>query len=92
VLFPAHEIVGVPIVESGSRFSAPVRYGDRITVRATVAWVKDKTFRMDYDVRVAGTACAQGFEVRAWVARPRAAGETLHAKPIPADVVEKLRR
>src|SRR5205814_7014925 len=52
VLFPQYSIVGVPIVECGSRFSSPVRYGDTMEVTATVAWVKDKTFRVEYAVAV----------------------------------------
>jgi hypothetical protein len=35
--------------------------------------------------------CATGFEVRAWVARPRTAGAALHAKPIPDEVARKLK-
>src|SRR4029078_4623719 len=41
-LFPKHGIVGVPILESGSRFASPARYGDTLEIRAEVAWVKDK--------------------------------------------------
>jgi 4-hydroxybenzoyl-CoA thioesterase len=89
--FPRYEIVGVPILESGSRFTSPVRYGDTLRIRASVAWVKDKTFRMEYEMSVAGRACASGFEVRAWVHRPSSPGEGLHAKPIPDDVARRLR-
>ena len=42
VIFPTYGIVGVPIVESGSRFAAPVRYGDSVAVRSSVAWVRTK--------------------------------------------------
>ena len=89
--FPRYEIVGVPIVESGARFLSPVRYGDVLRVRATVAWVKDKTFRMEYDLSVGDRACASGFEVRAWVRRPATPGERLQAVPIPDEVVRRLR-
>ena len=90
-LFPQHGIVGVPIVESGARFVSPVRWGDAIRIRATVAWVKDKTFRMEYEITVDGRACASGFEVRAWVRRPSSPGEPLEAKLIPDDVARRLR-
>jgi 4-hydroxybenzoyl-CoA thioesterase len=43
-LFPRHGIVGVPIVEAGSRFTSPARYGDTLHIHATGfevrAWVK----------------------------------------------------
>jgi YbgC/YbaW family acyl-CoA thioester hydrolase len=90
-LFPQHGIVGVPIVESGARFVSPVRWGDVLRIRATVAWVKDKTFRMDYELTVDGRACATGFEVRAWVRRPSAPSEPLEARPIPGEVARLLR-
>jgi 4-hydroxybenzoyl-CoA thioesterase len=90
-LFPAHGIVGVPIVESGARFAAPVRWGDVMRIQATVAWVKDKTFRMEYDISVDGRACASGFEVRAWVPRPSAPDQRLEARAIPDEIARRLR-
>jgi 4-hydroxybenzoyl-CoA thioesterase len=88
--FPRYGIVGVPIVESGSRFTAPARYGDVLTIRSTVAWVKARTFRMEHTISAGETLCASGFEVRAWVARPEAPGGRLAAKPIPDEVSRKL--
>ena len=90
VIFPQYDIVGLPIVESGSRFSSPVRYGDSVSVRSVVAWVKEKTFRVEHEVSVGDRRCAQGFEVRAWVPRSVTAATPLQAKPIPPEVVEKL--
>jgi acyl-CoA thioesterase FadM len=91
VIFPQYDIVGVPIVESGSRFTAPVHYADRVRVRSAVAWVKNRTFRVEHEVYVRDTVCARGFEIRAWVARPSATRERLRAIPIPAEVAERLR-
>lgn len=89
--FPKYGIVGVPIVESGSRFSAPARYGDVLTIHSVVAWVKDRTFRMEHTISAADTLCATGFEVRAWVPRPAAPGAPLAARPIPDEVSRKLK-
>ena len=89
-LFPKHGIVGVPIVESGSRFASPARYGDTLEIRALVAWVKEKTFRMEYEIAVGARLCATGFEVRAWIPRPKHPRDPIHAAEIPADVVRKL--
>jgi 4-hydroxybenzoyl-CoA thioesterase len=89
--FPKYGIVGVPIVESGSRFTAPARYGDVLTIHSNVAWVKDKTFRMEHTISVGEMLCASGFEVRAWVARPATPSARLSAKPIPDEVSRKLK-
>jgi 4-hydroxybenzoyl-CoA thioesterase len=89
-LFPQYGIVGVPIVECGSRFTSPVRWGDTMQVTSTVAWVKEKMFRIDYEVKVGGRLCASGFDVRAWVGRPASPEEPLRARPIPPEVAAKL--
>ena len=91
-LFPRFGIVGVPIVECGSRFVSPVRYGDRVRVHTTIPWIKGKTFRVEHRVSVGDRLCAEGFEIRAWVARPSGDGEPLHARPIPDEVIAKLER
>lgn len=90
-LFPEHGIVGVPIVESGSRFTSPARYGDTLAIRAAVAWVRSKTFRMEYEISVDGRLCATGFEVRAWVKRPARPTAALEASAIPEAVARRLR-
>src|SRR5262250_457873 len=59
--FPKYDIVGVPIVESGSKFLSPARYGDVLTIRSKVAWVKTKTFRMEHEISVGARLCSQGF-------------------------------
>jgi len=89
--FPKYGIVGVPILESGSRFVSPARYGETLAIRSTVAWVKDKTFRMEHEISVDGRLCASGFEVRAWVKRLAVPGEPLRTSPIPEDVARRLR-
>ena len=50
--FPRYGIVGVPILEAGSRFISPVRYGDAVAVRTRVAWVRGKTFRVEHELSV----------------------------------------
>jgi 4-hydroxybenzoyl-CoA thioesterase len=89
--FPKYGIVGVPIVESGSRFVSPARYGDVLAIRSTVAWVKTKTFRMEHTISVGEALCSSGFEVRAWVGRPATPGAPLAARPIPDEVSDKLK-
>ena len=90
-LFPRHGIVGVPIVEAGARFTSPARYGDTLHIQAAVAWVKDRTFRMEYEITVDGRPCATGFEVRAWVKRPASPAGRLEAVAIPEAVARRLR-
>ncbi|HEY3066711.1 MAG TPA: acyl-CoA thioesterase [Methylomirabilota bacterium] len=90
-IFPRYAIVGVPIVESGSRFLAPARYGDVLAIRSRVEWVKEKTFRVEHEIAVKGELAANGFEIRAWVGAPSSPGGRLHARSIPAEVAARLR-
>jgi 4-hydroxybenzoyl-CoA thioesterase len=89
--FPRYGIVGVPIVESGSKFLSPARYGDVLTIRSRVAVVTAKTFRMEHEISAGARLCSRGFEIRAWVAQPKAPGDPLHAVPIPVEVAMRLR-
>lgn len=90
-MFPASQIVGVPIVESGARFASPVRYGDEVRIETTVSEVREKTFRVEHEVSVGPRHCATGFEVRAWVAQPESPGSALAARPIPPRVTARLK-
>lgn len=90
-IFPRYELSGLPILESGSRFLAPVRWGDVVAIRSAVAWVKEKTFRMEHEISVGDTLCAAGFEIRAWVVRPPSPGGRAFAKAMPPEVAGRLR-
>jgi len=90
VIFPQYRIVGVPIVECGARFAAPVRYGDRVHIRSAVTDVAARTFRVAHEVGVGATECASGFEVRAWVAVPDAPGGRLRSRPLPDEIARRL--
>ena len=90
-VFPEYGVVGVPIVECGARFQAPVRYADAVRIRSTVTAVRERTFRVEHEAWVDERRCATGFEVRAWVQRPAWPGAPLAAAPIPAEVARLLR-
>jgi acyl-CoA thioesterase FadM len=77
-------------VESGARFASPVRYGDQVRILSTVVEVGARTFRVAHEVSVGTTACASGFEVRAWVAVPDAPGGKLRSRPLPEEVARLL--
>src|SRR2546430_16976259 len=63
--FPKYAIVGVPIVESGSRFTSPARYGDVLPIRSRVARGRAKTSRVGPEISVASRPGAPGVDGRA---------------------------
>ena len=89
-MFPEQDIVGLPIVEAASRFSAPVRYGDEVTIASRVTELGEKTFRVEHRLFVGETLCATGTEQRAWVGRPEQPGDRLRARRIPDAIRRKL--
>lgn len=90
-LFPAEGILGLPLVEAGCRFSAPVRYGDEVTIVSTITRVEAKTFRIQHEVSVGETRCAEGYEVRAWVQGAADERKRIRACEIPEAVARRLR-
>ncbi len=91
VIFAKYRASGLSLVESGARFTAPVRYGDEARIRSTIIEVRDKTFRVEHEVSVNGAGCATGFEVRAWIALPDTPGGRLRSAPFPAEVAAALK-
>ena len=63
-------LLGLPLVEAGSRFLSPIRFGDTVTLTSYVASWRRKTVRIGHLVSVDGKRCAEGHEVRV-VARGR---------------------
>jgi len=84
------DILGVPVVEAGATFRAPVRFGDTLTLECEVTDITDRTFRVEHRISVGPTLCATGFERRAWVERPGVPDGRLRARPIPDAVRRKL--
>lgn len=90
-LFHKERILGLPIVETGCRFLAPIRYGDEVTIVSTITRVEAKTFRVEHELAVGETGCASGYEVRAWVEAPAGEADRLRAREIPEAVARRLR-
>ena len=57
-------LLGLPLVEAGSRFLSPIRLGDTVRLTSYVASWRQKTVRIDHLVTVGGKRCAEGHEVR----------------------------
>lgn len=57
-------LLGLPLVEAGSRFLNPIRFGDTVRLTSYVASWRKKTVRIDHLVSVDGSRCAEGHEIR----------------------------
>jgi YbgC/YbaW family acyl-CoA thioester hydrolase len=76
-----------PLVEVGANFIAPVSYDVELRVHARLAEVKDRRFRIAYEVRDAKAVVAEGFERRAWAV---VEDGRMKGRELPAEFVKLL--
>ncbi len=77
--------IGVPLLESGARFHAPLYHDDVITIKTGVTEVRTRAFRLEHEVRRGEELIATGHAVRIFGGRA-AAGDGLRTQPIPESV------
>jgi len=80
---PQHKGFGLPIVESGATFRAPLFPDDLFVVETTVAEVRSKAIRLEHTIRRGETLIATGFEARVYV---KILGHGIETTPIPDDL------
>jgi 4-hydroxybenzoyl-CoA thioesterase len=86
-----YDIVGIPLVDVGARFIVPSVFGEVVTIESTVAEIKRSSFRMLHRLLKGETLAVEGHETRVWVGRDPADPEKLKGKPIPEDVIARLK-
>ena len=57
-------LIGLPLVEAGSRFLSPIRFGDTLLLTSCVSSWGRKTVEISHRIDVDGRCCAEGREVR----------------------------
>ena len=84
-------IVGIPLVDVGARFFIPSVFGEVVTVESTVAELGRASFRMQHRLLKGDAVAVEGYEKRVWTGRdPDDAGK-LKSRPIPDEVIARLR-
>jgi 4-hydroxybenzoyl-CoA thioesterase len=83
------DIVGVPLVEAGARFIAPVRFGDLVVHQSQVSAFRRSSFDVEHRLSIGATLTTLGRETRVWAARDPAG--RLRAKPLPEAVTARFR-
>jgi 4-hydroxybenzoyl-CoA thioesterase len=78
-------IVGIPVVETSSRFICPSSFGDRVAIESTIEKWGRSSFRVHHRVFRGDDLAVEAFETRVWTGRD--AGGKLRGRPIPADVI-----
>ena len=85
------DIVGIPLVDVGARFIVPSVFGDVVTIESTVVDIRRSSFRMQHRLLKGETLAVEGHEIRVWAGRDPGNPDKLKSKPIPQDVIARLK-
>jgi 4-hydroxybenzoyl-CoA thioesterase len=85
-----HGIIGMPLVEQGTKFLAPCRFDDEIILESEVGEWGRSSFTVWHRVLKVGDLVVDGFEKRVWaVADPERPGR-IKPEPIPREIMASL--
>jgi 4-hydroxybenzoyl-CoA thioesterase len=83
-------IVGLPVVEVGTRFFVPCRFDDEVVVESKVSEWGRSSFRVDHRIIKNGERALEGFEKRVWAASDPERPGAIQARPVPAEIIASL--
>jgi len=85
-----YAIIGMPLVEQGTKFLRPCRFDDEIVVESEVEVWGRTSFTVRHRILNEGKLAVDGFEKRVWaVLDPDQPGK-IKPLPIPADIIASL--
>ena len=84
-------IAGIPLVDVGARFFIPSVFSEVVTIESTVTEIKRSSFRMQHRLLKGEALAVEGFETRVWTGRDPDDPARLKSRPIPDEVIERLR-
>ncbi|MEH3144710.1 MAG: acyl-CoA thioesterase [Methylobacterium frigidaeris] len=90
-LLAAHDLIGIPLVETGARFLKPSAYGETVEIVSTVVEVGRSSFAIRHRLFNAGDLAVEGRERRVWAGHHPEERGRMKAAPIPAEVARILR-
>jgi 4-hydroxybenzoyl-CoA thioesterase len=90
VLFKAHGIVGVPLVDLKVRFLVPSTFNEKLRARSSVLEWKKTSFLIQHQFFKGEVLAVEGVETRVWTGHDPQNPERLKSRPIPAEVIERL--
>lgn len=80
-------IAGIPMVDTGARFSRPSSFGDRVEIVTSITELGRSSFSLTHRLSRAGELCIEAHEKRVWAVH----GEHgIRSAPLPDDVRHAL--
>ncbi|MBV9557467.1 MAG: acyl-CoA thioesterase [Pseudolabrys sp.] len=83
-------IVGFALVEAGSNFMIPLKFGDSAELASSIAEFGRSSFSMTHKIFKNGKLALEGREKRVWAVRHPTDPSRIRTSPIPADVIERF--
>ena len=87
----AYDTLGYPMVDTRARFVLPTRYGDDVVIETTITEIKRSSFAVTHRLLKDGALAVEGFETRVWVGRDPDDPDKIRGRPLPDDMVAKLK-
>jgi 4-hydroxybenzoyl-CoA thioesterase len=85
------DIVGIPMVDTGAKFSVPSKFGDVITIESQIAEFRRSSFNVSHRVfRAGGVLAIEAHETRVWAGKHPDDPDRIKGFPIPEEIVAKL--
>jgi 4-hydroxybenzoyl-CoA thioesterase len=83
-------IIGLPLVDSGARFLAPVRFGDVVELTSQVTEFRSARFDVEHRLSLHGALAVEGRETRVWATNDPADAARIKPLPVPEHVVARF--
>jgi 4-hydroxybenzoyl-CoA thioesterase len=90
VLAKTFGIIGLPLVDAGARFLAPVRFGDIVVLTSQVNEFRSARFDIEHRLTVGDMLAVEGRETRVWATNDPADASRIKPLPVPEDVVARF--
>ena len=86
----AFDIVGIPMVDTGAKFSRPSRFGDVVTIETSVSALRRSSFVIAHKLYNGCELAIEAHEIRVWAAADPELPGRIKATALPAAVIEAL--
>lgn len=85
-----YDVLGIPMVDTGSSFKRPSRFGDVVVIKTEVIACRRSSFDVRHQLFNQGQLAVEGRETRVWVGRDPQNPGGIRAKALPEEVVRAL--
>jgi 4-hydroxybenzoyl-CoA thioesterase len=81
------DFIGLPLVEAGANFVAPLMFGDNAEIVTTITEFRRSSFAVQHRILKDGKIAVDGQEKRVWAGQHPDDPTRMRAVPIPEDVI-----